>query len=285
MRRRAAIPATVLSAVLAIAFGLVGCGQVPQPFAKDDPDLRLAPFLIAPTTEGVMVLPVEGVDLETGTLIAELTAAALQRQEIAASVHTSNGASLFLAGAGRRLADGAMELSWTLARADGTVIGERTDAVASDEQLARSTAAVAGWIRPHTAPPPVNAAVTPKVTVRGVDGASGDGNQLLRRAIGLALERAPVELTPDLVEDGHVLRGEVAVDRLANGQDRVVISWILEDAAGREIGTVDQANSVPGGSLDENWGAVAAPIAEAAIGGVVALLRESETLRTAARIH
>jgi hypothetical protein len=29
---------------------------------------------------------------------------------------------------------------------------------------------------------------------------------------------------------------------------------------------------------------VAAPIAEAAIGGVIALLRESETLRTAARI-
>src|SRR3546814_3977334 len=62
-------------------------------------------------TEGVVVLPVEGIDRETGRLIADLAAASLQKQEIAASVEASNRSSLFLHGAGRRLADGAMEIA------------------------------------------------------------------------------------------------------------------------------------------------------------------------------
>src|SRR3546814_19211070 len=82
-------------------------------------------------TEGVVVLPVEGVDRETGRLIADLAAASLQKQEIAASVEASNRSSLFLHGAGRRLPDGALEISWTLARPDGTLIGERVDALSS----------------------------------------------------------------------------------------------------------------------------------------------------------
>ena len=125
---------------------LAACGQVPQPFSKDEANLAKAPFLIAPTTEGVVVLPVEGVPADTGQLIADLAAEALQKQDVAANVRISNRASLFLSGAGRRLPDGRMEIAWTLARPDGTVIGERTDIVASDAQLSESTAKVAAWL-------------------------------------------------------------------------------------------------------------------------------------------
>lgn len=261
-------------------FGLLAaCGQVPQPFAKDDANLAKAPFLIAPTTEGVVVLPVEGVPPETGELIAQLTAAALQKQDVAASTRASNRASLFLSGSGRRRLDGAVEITWTLARPDGTVVGERTDAIASDEELAQSTANVAAWLVPRRAPV---VRVVPRVAVYPVEGAPGDGNGLLRRALALALDRAPVELTNDLVENGHIVQGDVSVARLANGQDRVVISWTVMDAQGKQVGTVDQENNVPGGSLDTSWGAVAAPIADAAVAGIVTLLRQSEAAKAAA---
>lgn len=275
MIRAAAAAAMLFAAVLPVA----GCGQVPQPFSKDEANLGKAPFLIAPTTEGVVVLPVEGVDPETGELIADMAAAALQKQEIAASVRSSNRASLFLSGAGKRLPDGAMQIAWTLARPDGTVIGERVDAISSDAQLAESTAKVAEWLRPRRVP-----AVRriPKVVVAEVAGASADGNDLLRRAMALALDRGRVNLTPALVEDGHAVRGAVTVTRLPDGRDKVVISWIVSDAAGKQVGTVDQENAVAGGSLDRSWGAVAAPIADAAVGGVVGLLRQSEAVKAAA---
>ena len=268
-----------LAPVAGMLLGLAACGQVPQPFAKDYANLSKAPFLIAPTTEGVVVLPVEGVDPETGELIADLTAAALQKQDVAAGTRASNRASLFLSGTGRRRLDGAMEIAWTLARSDGSVVGERTDTIASDAQLAESTAKVAEWLRPRRVPV---VRTVPKVAVYPVDGAPGDGNDLLRRALGLALGRAPVELTNDLVDSGHVVQGDVSVKRQPDGRDQVVVSWIVMDARGRQVGTVDQRNLVAGGSLDTSWGAVAAPIANAAVGGIVALLRQSESVKAAA---
>ena len=268
------------AAGLAALLLVTACGSVPQPFSKEAANLSRAPFLIAPTTEGIVVLPVEGVDPETGELIADLAAASLQEQGVAAGTRSSNRASLFLSGTGRRLPDGAMEIAWTLARSDGTVLGERVDAIASDEQLARSTAEVAAWVRPRAAP--AGPLRTPRVAVAGVDGAPGDGNDLLRRAMALALDRAPVELTPAVAANGHAVRGDVAVTRLPDGRDRVVISWVVTDALGGSIGTVDQENAVPGGTLAASWGAVAAPIADAAVGGIVALLRESEAARAAA---
>ncbi len=271
--------AAAILLVIGAGLGLAGCGQVPQPFAKDYANLAKAPFLIAPTTEGVVVLPVEGVDPETGELIAELTAAALQKQDIAAGTRASNRASLFLSGAGHRRTDGAMEIAWTLARPDGTVVGERTDAIASDEQLAASAANVASWLRPRRAPV---VRTVPKVAVYPVDGAPGDGNNLLRRALALALDRAPVDLTDDLVDSGHVVQGDVSVVRQPDGRDQVVVSWIVMDSRGQQVGTVDQQNLVPGGSLDTTWGAVAAPIADAAVGGIIALLRQSEAVKAAA---
>jgi hypothetical protein len=126
--------------------------------------------------------------------------------------------------------------------------------------------------------------IVPKVTVYPVDGAPGDGNDLLRRALELALDRAPVQLTTDVAENGHVVQGDVSITRLNTGNDRVVISWIVLDAHGKQIGVVDQDNVVPGGSLDRSWGAVAAPIADAALGGIVALLKESEAARAAVGI-
>lgn len=271
---------TRLAAALLLLAAVSACGDVPQPFSKDDPNLAKAPFLIAPTTEGVVVLPVEGVPTDTGALIADMTAKALQKQDIAASTEAaSNRASLFLSGDSRRLANGALEITWTLARPDGTVIGQRTDAIASDDQLARSTAQVAAWLVPRRTP---IVTTIPRVTVFPVDGAPGDGNDLLRRALALALDRAPVKLTPDVVENGHVVQGDVKVTRQQDGQDKVVISWVVLNAQGKQIGTVDQTNVVPGGSLDHSWGAVASPIADAAVGGIVALLKQSEAARAAA---
>jgi len=266
-------------AVAALPWAVAACGSVPQPFAKDAPVLARASELIAPATEGVSVLPVEGVADATGRLIAALTAEALQDHGIAATDKASNRASLFLASVGARQPDGALAITWTLARPDGVVLGERTDAIASDEALAASLASVADWIMPYRATADSEASGRPAIAVYPVSGAPGDGNGLLRRAMGLALGQGPAEVTADVVPGGYVVQADVSLTRLKDGRDRVAVSWAVMDSRGREIGTVDQENVVPGGSLDRRWGAVAAPIAESAVDGVLALIRRSAAAR------
>ena len=235
--------------------------------------------LIAPAMAGVSVLPVEGVPDETGRLIASKTAEALQDHGVAATDKASNRASLFLAGVGERQPDGALAITWTLARPDGVVIGERTDPIASDDALAASLASVANWIVPYRVTPDSEAVERPAIAVYPAAGAPGNGNDLLRRAMGLALGRGPATVTADAVPGGYVVQADVNVEQLKDGLDRVAISWVVMDSRGREIGTVDQQNVVPGGSLDRRWGAVAAPIADAAVDGVLILVRDAAAAR------
>lgn len=270
----------MLTAVL--LSGLAACGQLPQPFVKDAALDDVSDPLIAPVTEGVHVLPVEGVPASEGRLVAELTAKALVKQNVAASATASNRASLILSGAGRRLEDGAMEIDWILSRRDGTVVGERVDRVASDAELDQSVTHLVAWLVPRTLPKP-DATVRPKVAVFDVSGAPGNGNEMLQRALWFALRRAPVQVTVDADPDGHVVQGDVTVERQPDGRDVVTVAWTVVDGRGGAVGSVDQQNAVPGGSLDQDWGPVAAPIASAAVPGIVALLRQSEALKAGPR--
>lgn len=266
-----------LLALLAAA-GVAACGQLPQPFSRDAVEKAASPPPLVQASEGVVVLPVAGVPDETGALIAALTAAALRDQGIVAAPAIGNRASLVLATYGSRQADGSMLLEWTLARPDGSMVGEFSRSVSSDDELLAATQTLVGWIDPRVGLEP-DPGFRPRITVIGVDGAPGDGNRLLARAIGTALSRSPVELTPALAPDGHAVIGKVEIERGATGLDGVKLAWVVTDADGKQIGVIDQNNTVPGGSLDKTWGAVAMPIAEGAAEGIVVLLKDAEKRR------
>lgn len=280
--------------VLTMAFWLVGCGVIPQPFSKGVSQKAAAPLLFAPpATEGVVILPAEGVDDDTGALIADLTAQALQKQGIIASAQTvgrvSNPASLFLAAQGTRQPDGAMRMDWTLVRPDGSVVGEFSRPISSDDDLEVATRTLAGWIEPRSGIEP-DAQFRPKIRIDGVTGASGDGDKLLERALAISLSRASVDLeatSPDGAlslaavddPDRHGVHGVVTIESLGNGADQVTLAWVVTDGGGKEVGVIDQENQVPSGSLSTSWGAVAQPIADGAAEGIVLLLRDAEKRR------
>jgi hypothetical protein len=260
------------SVLLAVALVLAACGQLPQPFSKERANLAKAPFLIAPATEGVIVWPMIGVDDDIAEIVTEMTVAALQDRGVVASATTSNQASLLLTTVGNRLPDGALEVTWTLSRPDGSVVGTRVDAIASDARFEEAVTEVAGWIVP-VALPEVDEEAPLSVAVYDVHGAPGNGNALLRRAMGFALVREEVEVTGFPGPDGYVVQGDVTLEPHESGGELVTVSWVVMDAQGQELGTVDQANTVPPGYLARDWGPVAAPIADAAVEGVVALIR------------
>ncbi|WP_028793842.1 hypothetical protein [Thalassobaculum salexigens] len=250
---------------------LAGCGQLPQPFSKDEANLAKAPFLIAPATEGVLVWPMVGVPDDTAELITEMTVDALQKRGVAASSNASNRSSLMLSTSGERQADGALKIIWTLSRPNGEIVGTRVDAIASDPRFEQAVTQVARWIVPNARrmdiePPPFS------VTVYEVGGAPGNGNDMLRRAMAFALKRADVAVADFPPPDGFVVQGYVSIEPKELGGDLVKISWTVMDGIGRELGTIDQSNTVASGALDTDWGPVASPIAKAAVPGIVTLI-------------
>lgn len=258
--------------LLAALVGLTACGQLPQPFSKDEANLANAPFLIAPATEGVIVWPMVGVPEDVAQTVGDMTVEALRKRGVAASQTASNRASLILTTAGERLGDGALQVTWTLSRPDGAIVGSRVDAIADDDRFEQAVAGVAQWIVPNATPQEGEEEVL-SIAVFEVAGAPGNGNNLLRRAMAFALKRAEVEVTDFPPPDGFVVQGDVTLEPQETGGDLVTVSWVVMDAQGRELGTIDQANTVPDGYLDTNWGPVASPIAKAAVPGVVTLIR------------
>ena len=261
-----------LIALLCTLLVLAGCGQLPQPFSKDEANLAKAPFLIAPATEGVLVWPMVGVPEDIANLITEMTVDALQKRGVAASSTAANRQSLILTTSGERLADGALKITWSLSRPDGEVVGTREDAIASDARFEQAVTQVARWIVPNARRTDVEEAPF-TVSVYDVAGAPGNGNDLLRRAMSFALKRGEIEVTDFPMPDGFVIQGSVSITPQDLGGDLVAVSWVVLDGRGREVGTIDQSNTVQSGSLDRDWGPVAAPIAKEAAGGIVMLIR------------
>lgn len=265
--------ARLFSAVLFV-LALAGCGQLPQPFSKDSANLVNAPFLIAPATEGVLVWPMVGVPDDIAELVTDMTVKALRKRGVVASSNASNRSSLILTTSGRRLDDGALEVTWRLTRPDGNVVGTRVDAIASDARFEEAVTQVARWIVPSARPDDDSEDEPLSIAVFEVGGAPGNGNDLLRRAMAFALKRAGVDVADFPQADSFVVQGDVKIEPKATGGDQVTVSWAVMDALGREIGVIDQSNMVASGALDSNWGPVAAPIARAAVGGILTLIEK-----------
>ncbi len=136
---------------------------------------------------------------------------------------------------------------------------------------------------PAAAPAPVAADDPGRIFVETVDGATGDGNTLLRFAMVGYLRRAGLKpeaeaaaraTAPYLVKgrvDIGAPRGETGGPKLR----RVRIVWTVSDAKGRSLGTLEQANDVPAESLNRIWGQAADAVAAAAAGAIADVVRQA----------
>jgi hypothetical protein len=133
--------------------------------------------------------------------------------------------------------------------------------------------------KPATPMPPAEASPPrkgengrPRVEVRRVTGAPGDGGTSLAGAITNFLRRQDLTLVePGGKADFHI-DGEVSIAPAGSGKQHVKIMWRVHGASGAEIGTVGQENDVPSGSLSGPWGDVAYIVALAAGEGLVQVL-------------
>jgi hypothetical protein len=267
--------------LVCVAAAVVACGSVPQPFRGTPKVTHDNPLLDVPAATGVAVLPVIGLSPEMSDTLTNAVANQLQAMEIpAAAVPEAGALGFIVSGQAEGMQDSAtgkiFDVAWTVKSRHGAVVGHFVQtvhispgdgAVPAAATTAHSIAGTMGLVdEPAVAQGPGNQPAAkdllPTISVKPVDGAPGDGSQVLALAVLQALSDEGArrdDVNPDITLWGKV----ESVPSGLESQD-VTISWraVLRD--GRELGVVKVRNTIPNGALDGPWGPTAFAIAGAA---------------------
>jgi hypothetical protein len=131
---------------------------------------------------------------------------------------------------------------------------------------------------PTTAAPTTASVASPKnagVLVQPVAGAPGDGQRSLTVALKKRLYAGGVKLANGPAVNVYMVKGSVKLVEASGGKQNIRIDWQVLDPNGRKLGTVSQQNTIPKGSLNGPWGAIADAAAGAAADGIIKLLPRS----------
>lgn len=134
---------------------------------------------------------------------------------------------------------------------------------------AAATTATAAAARPAQPPKPSGVLVAP------VTGAPGDGRSSLTAALKKRLYKDGVKLANGAASNVYTVKGIVKLTSAGGGKENIRIDWQVLDPSGKRLGTVSQQNTIPKGSLNGPWGAIADAAAGAAADGIIKLLPKS----------
>ena len=109
----------------------------------------------------------------------------------------------------------------------------------------------------------------PRVALRAITGAPGDGAAALARAMTSVLRQLDLTIIEPGSKADFIIDGEVSLTPAGPRSQHVKIVWRVRDASGGELGTVGQENEVPRGQLSGPWGDVAYIVAAAASDGLL----------------
>jgi hypothetical protein len=154
------------------------------------------------------------------------------------------------------------QLAATLSRGGGA-----PSAVAASEPSPATTATAA--------PAAAKSAKPNGVVVAPVAGAPGDGQRSLTTALKKRLYAGGIKLANGTTDNVYIVKGSVVLSEASGGKQSIRIDWLVLDPSGRKLGTVSQQNTIPRGSLNGPWGAVADAAAGAAAAGIIKLLPKS----------
>ncbi|MFO0996392.1 MAG: hypothetical protein U1F33_06870 [Alphaproteobacteria bacterium] len=281
------------AALLFVLVALVACGPLPQPFAPPQTvsAKKRSAALQPPDGVGIVVNPIiEGAPPEISEKLSAAMVKALNDLNVPASTTSRNKRSYALdAQLLRPPAEGKVSLLWTLSDPEGTILGEHTQDESVDMRAwklalpsamsvlaAKAAGPVAAFIQ-ETGTAETATALANDVEVRPVEGAPGDGQASLTRALKYYLLKSNVRVSERPNQAASIVQGTVDVGAPRGGTQPVKIVWRVLQPNGSEIGRVDQTNNVPTGTLDGAWSDLAYQIAESAAPGIATLLAKSRT--------
>jgi hypothetical protein len=142
-----------------------------------------------------------------------------------------------------------------------------TSAISPPAATTTTTAAATAASPPRAAAPKAAG-----VLVQPVTGAPGDGQRSLTIALKKRLYAGGVKLANGTAVNVYMVKGTVKLSDTSGGKQSIRIDWQVVDPTGKKLGTVSQQNTIPRGSLNGPWGAIADAAAGAAADGIIKLL-------------
>lgn len=112
-----------------------------------------------------------------------------------------------------------------------------------------------------------------KLHIWPIMGPSDVGKQLLETAMGRALARRDFSVVAGMEQAQLILSGEVALGPVKDGRRPIEVIWAMLRPDGKELGRLNQKNTVTEASLTSGWPGLSRAIAGAAAGGVSELIR------------
>lgn len=272
--------------LLLLLSALSACGQLPRPFQPTGKAVNLKQL----NHEASIVIQQPDGAPASAEFRLEL-AKALQLRGLRATTDANGGANLLLGNAEVLPLDDGLEvvfLQLSLADGDGQEIArieeqaafpeggwangdsetfsqlaERT-AESLAEQLGLGASQSADTTRGH-------------VIVMPVVGPDGEVDETLTGALKAQLRRRSIALAGVPGPRDVTVEGAVSLDPLEPGWQQVALVWRVVGAAdGEELGTVDQGNRIPEGTLDDGWGSSSSLVAAGAAAGISQILQELE---------
>lgn len=276
------------SLVLVLCLALAACGDVPRPF-QPKPEDAPNPLSQPVGSFEIRVEPVDGIALPMGKLLAHSVARGLTDLDIPTTDKPLGSSRYILKGLAEpnwkdTRAPFTALIHWTLFDPEGEQLGTHIQGIRGkwwnwengDPRIivAVGTGAarpIAAMIREEMIRTPVELMGTGMI-VRPIEGAPGDGNVALLRAIKDAMRSADVSITDDPRQATFTLQGFVTVDPPFGSRQRVRVVWTVFTLYGDEVGNAVQESLVKRGSLDGAWGSMARKVAVAAVDGIESIL-------------
>ena len=274
---------------------VAGCGKLPRPFERDQGVSN--PLADNIFLDGVSVPPVTGSTRPMGELLSTAVAKTLEKKyQIPAAIEGLDRSRFLLTGqvlANDRQAGAPTDISvrWTLTERDKEIVGDFIqDIDVTKTEWEYGSPQVIDMIGNDAGERVARLVLGDRfgeggedrllgrkgVYLADVQGAPGDGNAALRRAMFVALAGAGVAMTPDPEKTIFEVQGFVELDKPDNGAQAIRIVWNVTDINDAQLGRAAQANVVPAGSLDGGWGQTAAFIAAAALDGVLNIIDQHD---------
>lgn len=110
------------------------------------------------------------------------------------------------------------------------------------------------------------------IAIGTISGATGDGEESLRNAMGRAIKPYGFRAVASRPA-AFVLTADVTATPPERQRQSVAIIWTLSHPDGRTVGTVRQFRSITAGALDERWETAAETAAAAAANGIATLIQ------------
>jgi hypothetical protein len=110
------------------------------------------------------------------------------------------------------------------------------------------------------------------VVVGSVTGAPGDGSRALPSSLKKQLRGAGVKVV-NRGSNVYTVKGTVRLTNAGATKQKIRIDWRVLEPNGKAKGTVSQENTIPKGSLNGPWGAIADAAAGAAVPGIKRLVQ------------